>query len=75
MTPEQIVAEASQWPPAQLADLVDRLTLTLHQAVDPEIDQAWKNETRRRLAEIESGIVQTIPGEEVTAQVRRIVGR
>ena len=75
MTPDQIVEEASHWPPEQLAELVDRLTLTLHHAVDPEIDGGWKRETRRRLAEIESGKVQPIPGEEVSAKIRRIVGR
>ena len=58
ITPDQIVEEASHWPPEQLAELVDRLTLTLHQAIDPEIDDAWKQETRRRIAEIESGRVQ-----------------
>ena len=75
MTLDQIIEEASHWPPDQLADLVDRLTLTMHQAADPEIDGAWKQETRRRLAEIESGRVRTVPGEEVSAKVRRIVGR
>jgi putative addiction module component (TIGR02574 family) len=75
MTPTQIVEEVSHWPQEQLAELVDRLTLTLHQAIDPEIDDDWKQETRRRLAEIESGHVQAVPGEEVSARIRRIVGR
>lgn len=75
ITPDEIVEAASHWPPEQLADLVDRLTLTLHHAVDPEIDDSWKQETRRRLAEIEGGHVQAVPGEEVSAKIRRIVGR
>ena len=75
ITPDQIVEEASHWPPEKLAELVERLTLTLHHVVDPGIDDAWKNETRRRLAEIESGRVQAVPGEEVSAKIRRIVGR
>ena len=32
ITADQIVAEASHWPPAPLAELVDRLTLTLDNA-------------------------------------------
>jgi len=44
-------------------------------AVDPTIDLAWKQETRRRVAEIESGAVTGIPGEEVSARIRKIVGR
>ena len=75
ITPDQIVEEASHWPAEQLAELVDRLTLTLHHAVDPEMEDAWKEETRRRLAEIQSGRVQAVPGEEVSAKIRRIVGR
>jgi putative addiction module component (TIGR02574 family) len=42
---------------------------------DPTIDLAWKQETRRRVAEIESGVVTGIPGEEVSARIRKIVGR
>ena len=75
MTADQIVEEASHWPAEQLAELVDRLTLTLHHAVDPGMDAAWKAETRRRLAEIEGGRVQAVPGEEVSARIRRLVGR
>jgi len=75
ITPDQIVEEASHWPPEQLAELVDRLTLTLHQAIDPQIDDAWKNEARRRLAEIESGRIQAVPGEEVSQKIRGIIGR
>ena len=31
--------------------------------------------TRRRLPEIESGSVQGIPGDEVSARIRKVVGR
>lgn len=41
---------------------------------NPTIDLAWKQETRRRVAEIESGAVSGIPGEEVSARIRKIVG-
>ena len=74
MTLDQIVEEASHWPPEQVAELMDRLTLTLHH-VEPQTEQAWKQETRRRLAEIEEGRVSAVSGEEVSARVRRIVGR
>ncbi|HEX4265719.1 MAG TPA: addiction module protein [Verrucomicrobiae bacterium] len=74
-TVDQIVKEARQLPREQLAEIVDRLTLSLHEATDPSLEEAWKAETRRRVAEIEKGEVQGIPGEEVSARVRRIVGR
>lgn len=75
MTLEQIVEEANRLPPQQVVELMDRLTLNLHHAVDPEIEAAWKQETRRRLAELESGKIKAIPGKEVSERIRRIVGR
>lgn len=75
MTAEQIIKEASHWPREQVADLVERLTISIHADIDPKIDQAWKTETRRRLAELENGKVQPISGEVVSARVRQIIGR
>jgi Putative addiction module component len=74
LTVEQIVEETRHWPPARLAELVDSLSVELHQGTPPEVDAAWKQEARRRLAEIEDGLEQPVDGEEVSAQVRRIVG-
>lgn len=37
-------------------------------------DAAWAPEIRRRLAEVESGAVETIPWEEVDAQIRKLIG-
>ena len=71
----QIVEAASHLPREQMAEVVDRLTLTLQAGVAPEIEAAWKQETRRRLAELESGQVQPIPGDVVSARIRKIVGR
>jgi len=73
MTLDQIIEEARQWPAEQVAELVDRLTQQLQ--ATPEIDAAWRSETRRRLAEIESAQVQGVPGEVVSDRVRRVVGR
>lgn len=75
MTPEQIVEEASHLPREQMAEIVDRLTLTLHNDVEPKIETAWKQETRRRLAELESGKTQAVSGDTVSNRIRKIVGR
>ena len=75
MTLDQITEEASHLQPQQVAELMDRLTLNLHHAIEPEIENAWKQEVRRRVAELESGEVKAIPGEEVSERIRRIVGR
>jgi len=73
MTLEQIVEEARHLPHGQIVQLVDRLSQSLHLTAD--IEESWKAETRRRVSEIETGAVQGIPGSEVSARIRRIVGR
>ena len=75
MTIEQIVQEAKSWPREQLAQLVDDLTLDLHQRLEPEIEQAWREEAHRRVDEIQRGQVAGIPGDEVARRIREIVGR
>jgi len=72
MTLEQIIQEARQLPPEQVIELVDRLSR--EPGVASELEEHWKAETRRRLVEIENGQVEGIPGEEISARVRRIVG-
>ena len=74
MTLDQIIEETRHWPPEKVGELVDRLSEDLHTS-DPEIEAAWQTEIARRVEEIQSGKVQGIPGEEVSARVRKIVGR
>ncbi len=74
ITLDQIVEETRHWPPEKVGELVDRLNEDLH-GYDPEIEAAWQTEIGRRIEEIQSGKVQGIPGEEVIARVRKIVGR
>lgn len=74
ITLDQIVEEARHWPAEKVSELVDRLTGDLH-GCDPAVDEAWKLEARRRLAEIENGSVEPVDGEAVSARVRKIVGR
>ena len=74
LTLEQIIEDTRHWPPEKVGELVGRLTEDLH-ASDPETEAAWKAEIDRRIEEIQSGEVQGIPGEEVSARIRKIVGR
>ncbi len=74
MTVDQIVAEARQLPREKKTELFDLLLVESFAQPDSEIDAAWRIETRRRIAEIESGQVQGIPGEQVMAELRQIVG-
>ena len=74
MTLDQIVEETRDWPPEKVGELVGRLTKDLH-ASDPETEVAWQSEIAHRVQEIQTGKVQGIPGEEVSARIRKIVGR
>ena len=76
MTVDQIIEEARGWPANRVEELVTRL----HEVLDPtmsdsKVDVAWREEVRRRLAEIDSGAVQPIDGEKVSAEVRKLIGR
>jgi putative addiction module component (TIGR02574 family) len=73
MTVDQIVEEAWHLPHEQVVELVDRLAQGLH--LSPGIEESWKAETRRRVADIEAGKVQGIPGPEVSARIHKVIGR
>jgi putative addiction module component (TIGR02574 family) len=74
ITLDQIMEETRHWPPEKVGELVGRLTEDLH-ASAPETEAAWKAEIARRIEEIQTGKVQGIPGEEVSARIRRMLGR
>ncbi|MES1166413.1 MAG: addiction module protein [Pseudomonadota bacterium] len=71
----EIVEEARQLPYGDRAELVEQLILANQQDIDPKIERAWADTAMRRLAEIESGKVKLIPGEQVMAETRKIIGR
>lgn len=75
MTADQIIEEARHWPRERLAELVERLSLAMQAKVAPDIEDSWRQVTRRRVAELESGQVEAVPGEAVTDRVRQIVRR
>ena len=59
----------------QAAELFDRLLVETFAQPDPGIDAAWRQEIRRRIADIESGREPGVDGDEVMAELRKIVGR
>jgi putative addiction module component (TIGR02574 family) len=74
MTLKELYAEARQLPREQAAELMDLLLIDTFGAPDATIEAAWGREIDRRLAELDSGKVQAIPGEQVMAEIRKIVG-
>lgn len=75
ITLDEIVEEAREMPAEVVAELVDRIMIARHGGIEPSVAAAWKTETDRRIAEIESGKVKGIPAEEVSARIQKILKR
>jgi len=75
LTLEQLTAEAMQLPIESRALLADKLVESLASAELDDIQRLWAAEAIRRRDEVRSGRVQSIPGEQVLDEVRRLVGR
>ena len=74
LTPDQIVAETRNMPSDMVVELVDRIMVQLHGGIEPSVEKAWRGEIHRRVEEIKTGKVKGIPGEEVSREIRKIVG-
>lgn len=69
----ELEAEVLALPSADRARLAQQLIASLddEEAEDPqEVERAWEEEIRRRLAEVEAGTAELIPAEEVFAELR-----
>jgi hypothetical protein len=75
MTIDQIAKEALALPSEARALLADRLVESLDAADASRVDRLWATEARRRRDEVRQGLVQTVPGDEALARVRRSLGR
>ncbi len=70
MTMKEIIEEVASLPVEERAMVADSILRSLN-APDAEIDRKWAQAAQRRLAELRSGQVEPIPGEEVFAKVRK----
>lgn len=71
-TIEQLASEALQLDENDRAQLAHQLLVSLEPAVEDraEVEKAWIEEALRRDAEMESGEVEGISGEEVFRRIR-----
>jgi hypothetical protein len=75
MTVEQIVEETRNWPEDAVAELIDRITLAKHGGIASEREATWTDTAARRSTELDSGKATLVPGDQVSARIRKIVGR
>lgn len=66
---KEIIREAATLPVEERAIVVDSLLRTLNPP-DAGIDKAWIRIAQRRLADLRSGRVQPVPGDQVFAKVK-----
>jgi putative addiction module component (TIGR02574 family) len=58
--------------PEERARLVDLLLDSLHESPEPEVEQAWRLEIRRRVEAYKRGEVKLHDADDVLAEVKRI---
>ena len=70
---EVLEAEVMQLSPVERSHLLERLIASLDS--DPEVEEAWEREADRREAELESGSVSAVSGQEAVARLRARLAR
>lgn len=60
---------ASALSEQERATLAGLLIESLESEIDPDVEEAWRIEIERRLAELDSGAVETVPWEVVKAKL------
>ncbi|MGH8524353.1 MAG: addiction module protein [Gammaproteobacteria bacterium] len=68
MKTADLIAEAVSLPVEERALVVDSLLKSLNPP-DTDIDEKWMSVAKRRLAELRSGEVKAIPGDEVFERI------
>jgi putative addiction module component (TIGR02574 family) len=67
----ELFAEAMRLDPEERATLMRLLVDTLDAESDEGVEDAWRVEIERRMAELDAGAVQTVPWEELRARLYR----
>jgi len=70
MTLKEIEREISTLDDAEKGELLRRLIAELEPAVDSDVKEAWRLEAERRHVELEKGIVDAVPSDEVMRKAR-----
>jgi putative addiction module component (TIGR02574 family) len=68
---ETVEAAALQLSAAERAELIDRLIDTVLPA--PPLHPAWEAEIARRVAEMDAGLTESIPADQVFAELRGMI--
>ena len=70
----ELQEKAAQLSEAERAELALALIESLDGPAETGVEEAWRVEIERRVAQVERGEVQLIPGDEVFGRLRRRLG-
>jgi len=70
----ELKRQAAQLSDTERAELALALIQSLDGEPDADVEEAWRIEIERRIAQVERGEVELIPGDEVVARLRRKLG-
>jgi Putative addiction module component len=73
LTLDQLISEATALPEAAKTILIDKIMESMSEKIDRDILMEGVQKAQKRIAEIESGVVQAIPGDIALAQVRQLL--
>ncbi|HUF07771.1 MAG TPA: addiction module protein [Rhodothermales bacterium] len=73
-TLQDLYREASELSESERAELAGLLLESLESEPEADVEAAWAEEIERRVREIDSGRVRTIPWEQVRAQLHGRLG-
>ena len=65
----ELFEKASTLSENERATLAGLLIESLESEFDPDVEEAWRAEIERRLAELDAGTVETVPWEAVKAKL------
>ena len=69
---EELSSQARTLPAADRVRLAEELLATVHEP-DDEVEAAWDEEIRIRIADIDAGTAKLIPADEVFAKIRHLL--
>jgi putative addiction module component (TIGR02574 family) len=69
----ELLRKALALPDKERAELAGNLISSLDATVDQDVDAAWQEEVARRLHDVQSGKVDTVPWEEVRQKGRTLL--
>lgn len=68
---QELFEEAMRLDPEERATLIRLLIEAFDAEAEEGVEEAWRVEIERRMAELDSGAVETIPWEELRARLYR----